>query len=424
MSGYLSKKGVYISATDVGTESSPTYTGMTLSGLTASTVVYSNASKAITSLANSAGYLLNDGSGGLSWGAISFAGYLKADGTVPLTADWNVGAFDLTCVDMNATNFKLSGTGTLTSTAGNASLTTSLVAATGDEAAFTLAYTTNKAAGNDTGLKIVQTDTVSGGTSYLIDAVTGSTSKFSISNAGNMVLNGTFIELSGNTAPYIKFFGSYLYLESANVWQFGVDFLASSPATIKAADATGDDNAGATLTIAGGRGTDTGVGGSVKIATAPAGAGGSNAGTLVNRVEVDSTGAVKHLGVNAQSTNIKQATVVLTVTNNPTTTATSLIPAGSLVIGVSCRNTSAIAGDATMTGYDVGWTSDANAWGDNVSPNINEITDLTDCTITTPLIFAAAGDVIVAYRGSGTNFTAGGTIRVTVHYISLTAPAT
>lgn len=71
---------------DVG--ATPTFAGATLSGLTASTVIYSNANKAITSLANSAGYLLNDGSGGLSWGAVSFAGYLKADGTVPLTAAW------------------------------------------------------------------------------------------------------------------------------------------------------------------------------------------------------------------------------------------------------------------------------------------------------------------------------------------------
>jgi len=181
---YPGRKGAYITATEVGTESSPTYTGLTLSGLTASTVVYSNASKAITSLANGAGYLLNDGSGGLSWAAVSLSGYLKADGTVPLTADWNVGAFDLTAVDVNATNFILGGTGTLTSLAGNATFTTSLTAASGNEAALTLNYTTNKAAGNDTGLVINQTDTASPGTSYLLDLQKGGSSKFSVSNAG------------------------------------------------------------------------------------------------------------------------------------------------------------------------------------------------------------------------------------------------
>lgn len=174
---------------DVG--ATPTFAGATLSGLTASTVIYSNANKAITSLANGAGYLLNDGSGGLSWAAVSLSGYLKADGTVPLTADWNVGAFDLTCVDMNATNFKLSGTGTLTSTAGNASFTTSLTAASGNEVALSLNYTTNKAAGNDTGLQIVQTDTASPGTSYLIWAGIGDTNKFTLTNSGVAVFAGS-----------------------------------------------------------------------------------------------------------------------------------------------------------------------------------------------------------------------------------------
>lgn len=48
---------------------SPTLTGLTLSGLTASTVIYSDAANAITSLANAAGVLTNNGIGGLSWGA-------------------------------------------------------------------------------------------------------------------------------------------------------------------------------------------------------------------------------------------------------------------------------------------------------------------------------------------------------------------
>jgi hypothetical protein len=136
MAGYLSKKGVYISATD----------------------------------------------------AVSLSGYLKADASVPLTADWNVGAFDLTCVDMNATNFKLSGTGTLTSALGNVSLTTALTAATGDEVGFLLSPTINKAAGNYTALKINVTETSAPGTTdYLMDLQVGSISKFSVNNSGNVI---------------------------------------------------------------------------------------------------------------------------------------------------------------------------------------------------------------------------------------------
>ena len=123
----------------------------------------------------------------------SLTNYVTKDGTTPLTADWNVGAFDLTCVDMNATNLKLAGTGTLTSTAGNATFTTALTAASGNEAALTLNYTTNKAGGDDTGLKINQTDTVSPGTSLLFDAQVAGVSKAKIDNAGNLTLGASIL---------------------------------------------------------------------------------------------------------------------------------------------------------------------------------------------------------------------------------------
>lgn len=123
--------------------------------------------------------------------AEAYLGDLKSDGTVPLTSDWNVGAFDLTCVDMNATNFKLSGVGTLTSALGNVSLTTALTAASGDEVAFTLTGTVNKAAGSDTIFKVVQTDTASPGTSYLQEWYTGSTQVGYINNAGAFQCDST-----------------------------------------------------------------------------------------------------------------------------------------------------------------------------------------------------------------------------------------
>ena len=56
--------------------------------------------------------------------------------------------------------------------------------ATGDEAALTLDYTTNKAtSGNDTGLLINQTDTLSPGTSKLLDLQVGGTSKLGVSTS-------------------------------------------------------------------------------------------------------------------------------------------------------------------------------------------------------------------------------------------------
>lgn len=69
--------------------------------------------------------------------------------------------------------------------------------ATGDEAALTLDYTTNKAAGNDTGLLINQTDTLSPGTSNLLDLQVGGVSKFNVDSTGAVVAS-KFITGTGN----------------------------------------------------------------------------------------------------------------------------------------------------------------------------------------------------------------------------------
>jgi hypothetical protein len=233
------------------------------------------------------------------------------------------------------------------------------------------------------------------------------------------------IKLGGTTLGWGTYIVNDLILgrDAAATLQLGVD---GSPIaqTIKAHDATGDDVAGASITVAGGRGTDTGVGGSVKIATAPAGAAGSNNGTLLDRVEVDSTGTTKFLGANTQSTNIKQATAVVTTTAAATATATNLIPVGCMVVGVTTRVTTAVTGDAGFTGINIGDGTDADMFGANVSPLINATTGLANSTITTPVINTSAAKSVVLTQVGGSTFVAGGVVRVTVHYIDLTAPTT
>lgn len=89
--------------------------------------------------------------------------------------------------------------------------TSTLSLATGNEVAYTLNYTTNKAtSGNDTGLLIGMTDTASPGTSLLLDLQVGATSKFSVDNtgkadaqtysvAGSAGASGTFTTVDGKT---------------------------------------------------------------------------------------------------------------------------------------------------------------------------------------------------------------------------------
>lgn len=163
------------------TTDSPTFAGLTLTGTT---------------------FTINGSSGILD------------NGTVPLTADWNVGAFDLTAVDMTATNFKLSGTGTLTSTTGNAMFTTALTAASGDEVGFYLPVTVNKAAGNYTALKVNVTETSAPGTAdLLVDFQVGSVSKSRIDNAGSYNIS--------NGAVSVRAAGYYSYIAGACIYSNG-----------------------------------------------------------------------------------------------------------------------------------------------------------------------------------------------------------
>lgn len=68
---------------------------------------------------------------------------------------------------------------------------TTLDAATGNEVAVSVDYTTNKASsGNDTGVQVNQTDTLSPGTSLLLDLQVGGTSVFNVDNTGITTTTG------------------------------------------------------------------------------------------------------------------------------------------------------------------------------------------------------------------------------------------
>lgn len=91
-------------------------------------------------------------------------------------------------------------------------ISTTLSAATGDEEALALLYTTNKAtSGNDTGLLIAMTDTASPGTSYLIDLQVDGSSVWNIDETGKVSIPQGFddpyiflnVATSGDTDWYI-----------------------------------------------------------------------------------------------------------------------------------------------------------------------------------------------------------------------------
>jgi hypothetical protein len=149
-----------------------------------------------------------------------------------------------------------------------------------------------------------------------------------------------------------------------------------------------------------------------------------NGNPIIKSFNGDGTAAINHYNTNGQQTSIKMATVVLTIgpVAAATDTCLNLIPAGSMVIGVTTRVTTAVTGDAGFTGFSVGDGADADRWGANLNPAKDETSDLTDCTITSAPIYSTATSVILTQVG-GSAFATGGVVRVTVHYISLTAPS-
>ena len=116
------------------------------------------------------------------------------------------------------------------------------------------------------------------------------------------------------------------------------------------------------------------------------------------------------------SLNIESATAILATTSGTVVTATSLIPAGSFVVGIVTRVNDLVTGPA---GYDVGDGTDVDRWGNSILVAADTTSDITDFTSSALTLFPAANDVVVTSDGAA--FSAGN-IRVTVYYMSLTAP--
>ena len=120
-------------------------------------------------------------------------------------------------------------------------------------------------------------------------------------------------------------------------------------------------------------------------------------------------------GATGQLTEIKQSTTLKSTLSGATVTATSLIPAGSMVVGITARVTTLITGATT---FDIGVSGAVDLFGDAIAVAKDTTTDLTDTKAATPMNATAAVNVLLTANGS--DFTAGA-VRLTVHYIDLTA---
>jgi len=107
----------------------------------------------------------------------------------------------------------------------------------------------------------------------------------------------------------------------------------------------------------------------------------------------------------------------LTGLSGPTASASFFIPAGSIVLGVTARVTTAITGATT---FDIGDGTDVDCWGAAIDIAVNTTTDASKFTITALPIYSTATSIVLTANGS--NFT-GGAVKLVLHYIDLHAPA-
>lgn len=136
----------------------------------------------------------------------------------------------------------------------------------------------------------------------------------------------------------------------------------------------------------------------------------------VSKFSVSKVGNLVTAGANAQKTSLLFSTVQSGAMSGATLTLTNLIPAGSLVFGVTVHPTTAITSGDGATTYNVGDGTDADRWGAAIA-FANDV-NLTNITIASPVYYAAATNVVLTAIAGTFN---AGVVRVTVHYMTLTA---
>lgn len=95
-----------------------------------------------------------------------------------------------------------------------------------------------------------------------------------------------------------------------------------------------------------------------------------------------------------------------------TVTLTNIIPAGAVVVGVTCKVTTAITG---ATSFDIGTATDVDRFGAAIAVALGTTSDNRNWTAGTVECFPAATSLILTANGS--NFT-GGAVYVSVQYLS------
>jgi hypothetical protein len=113
---------------------------------------------------------------------------------------------------------------------------------------------------------------------------------------------------------------------------------------------------------------------------------------------------------------IATARATLSAVSGASVTATALIPAGAVVMGVTSKVTTALGTTNSTTGYKIGTGADDDRWGAITGTAAGTTSDNRDWTAGTIECFPAATDVIVTATGG--DFDATGVIYLSVQYMT------
>ena len=113
---------------------------------------------------------------------------------------------------------------------------------------------------------------------------------------------------------------------------------------------------------------------------------------------------------------IATARATLTGVSGASVTATALIPAGAVVMGVTSKVTTALGTANGTTGYQVGTAADPDRWGAITGTALGTTSDNRNWTAGTIECFPTATNVIVTATGG--NFNGTGVIYLSVQYMA------
>ena len=139
-----------------------------------------------------------------------------------------------------------------------------------------------------------------------------------------------------------------------------------------------------------------------------------------NQTTVDIDAGDNAAGNVGALTSVKSAIATVSSSAAATLTASSLIPAGCFLLGLTARITTTFGTTTGLTDFDVGDGVTADRFANSLAITSGTTMDMTDATASPGGWFASANDVVLTAVGG--NFDATGVIELIAHYIDLTAP--